>query len=332
MIKYCLKRLTYMIITLLILSVVIFVVIQLPLGNFVTHKVAELEAHGRRVSDSEAEAMERAYGLDRKIHVQYLSWMRGIVTRGDFGRSFKWEKTVTELLAERLPLTLLIGISSMMLTYVVAICVGVYSATHQYSIGDYISMAFSFLGMSVPRFLLAMIVMFFAFEYLGMDVAGIVSDRYSGAPLSAAKVVDFLQHLMLPLLVILITSTAGLIRIMRGNLLDELGKLYVTTARAKGLPEQTVIYKYPVRVAINPVISTVGVMLPMIVSGQTIVAIVLNLPTLGPLLRESLMAQDMYLAGSIVLILSAVVIVGMFVSDILLALADPRIRFGAQAR
>ena len=269
--------------------------------------------------------MRKQYGLDRPAVVQYFDWMRGIM-RGDLGRSFSWERPVTHLLAERLPLTMLLFVSATILVYSLAVPIGIYSARHQRSIGDYAAMAMSFIGMSVPNFLLALVLLFLAFKHLGLSPGGLFSPEYADAPWGAAKALDLGKHLVVPLCVTTISGTAGLIRVMRANLLDELRKLYVTTARAKGVAEWKLLLKYPVRVAANPIVSSLGFILPGLIGGQAIISMVLNLPTFGPLLLDALKAQDMYLAGSVVLIQTALVVVGVFLSDILLVIVDPRIR------
>lgn len=251
---------------------------------------------------------------------------------GDFGRSFQWNEPVSKLIAARLPLTIVISLFTLIFTYVVAIPIGIYSATHQYSIGDYIFTVVGFIGLATPNFLLALVLMFIFYKYFGLSAGGLFSPHYQLAPWSVAKVIDMLKHLPIPVIVIGTAGTAGLIRVMRGCLLDELRKQYVITARAKGVAERVLLFKYPVRVAINPVISTIGWELPGIVSGETITAIVLSLPTTGPLLFRALMAQDMYLAGSTVMFLTSLTVIGTLLSDILLAWIDPRIRYekGAQ--
>lgn len=320
-----------MIITLAVVSVVAFVLIQLPPGDFLTAKIAEMEAMGTRYNMAEVAVLRKQYGLDQPMALQYTNWMKNIITRGDLGMSFKWDVPVTEVLGERLVLTAIVFICSVAISYLLAIVVGAYSATHQYSIGDYATMILCFIGMSIPTFFLAMLMSFVFFKYFDLSVGGIVSPEYIDAPFGVAKLLDMCKHLIVPIFVITAGSAVRLIRIMRANMLDELSKLYVTTARAKGLPERRLILKYPLRVALNPIISTLGTMMPWIIGVQTIVSIVLNLPTFGPLLLDSLLFQDMYLAGSIVLIQTTVVVVATFVSDMLLVWADPRIRLGKGA-
>jgi len=337
MLKYCLRRLSYMVLTLLAVSVVTFVVIQLPPGDVLSNRIAELEAVGEATNIERIKGLRKTYGLDDPFHVQYVRWMglkwfvtlekkdRGLL-QGNLGRSFVNEKPVTELMAERVPLTMFLFIVSVTLVYAVAIPIGIYSATHKYRFWDYVGMAMTFIGMSVPGFLLALVLLFVLFHWYGISPGGMFSPEFVGAPWSMARVVDFLKHLIAPLLVVTINGTAGLIRVMRANLLDQLRQLYVTAARAKGLPEWKLLLKYPVRVAIIPVVSSIGFLLPGLIGGQAIMEIVLGLPTFGPLLLDALKMQDMYLAGSVVLVQTALVVVGVFLSDILLVVVDPRIR------
>lgn len=327
MINYCIRRLLYMIISLVAMSFFAFVLISLPPGSYVERYVEGLRLSGEEIDESTIEALKLRYGLGQPFHMRYFKWVSGILLRGDFGRSFAWEKPVKRLIMERLQATLLIALSSVLFVYIVSIPIGIYSATHQYSPGDYIATVGGFLGLSIPNFLFALFLMYFLFKYFGFPPGELFSHEYVDAPWNIAKMFDLFKHLIVPVIVIGTAGTAGLIRTLRAALLDELGKQYVVTARAKGLSERILIFKYPVRVAINPVISTVGWIFPHIISGGTIVAIVLNLPTLGPLLLGALMNEDMYLAGSIVLIQTFLMLVGTFISDILLVLADPRIRY-----
>ena len=252
-----------------------------------------------------------------------------IIRYGDFGRSFDWGKPVKDVIGDRLALTMTISLLSLIFVWATAIPIGIYAATHQYSIFDYFFTFLGFIGMAIPSFLLALVLMYLAITKLGMSVTGLFSPEYADAPWSWAKVADMMKRIWLPVIIIGINGTAGLIRVMRGTLLDELRKPYVTTARAKGISERKLLFKYPVRIAINPMISTIGWLLPGLVSGSGITAIVLNLPTTGPVLLKALMSQDMYLAGSFVMILSTLTVIGTVLSDILLAALDPRIRYGA---
>jgi len=343
MLKYCLRRLLYMIVTLLAVSVVTFIVIQLPPGDYLTNRIAELQAVGEASNLEKIKGLRKTYGLDDPMGVQYVRWMglrwfatlekkdQGLL-QGNLGRSFANEKPVTELMAERVPLTMFLFVASVILVYAVAIPIGIYSATHKYTLADYLGMAITFIGMSVPGFLLALLLLFVLFHWYGISPGGMFSPQFIDAPWSWARLVDFLKHLIAPLLVVTINGTAGLIRVMRGNLLDQLRQLYVTTARAKGLAEWKLLLKYPVRVAIIPVVSSLGFLLPGLIGGQAIMAIVLGLPTFGPLLLDALKAQDMYLAGSVVMVQTLLVVVGVFLSDILLVVVDPRIRLTGGTR
>ena len=323
---YIIRRFLYMIILLLIVSIAAFIIIQLPPGDYLTSYIANLEQMGRIVEKAEADALKKQFGLGLPIYIQYFKWMWKML-HGDFGMSFQWQIPVKELISERLPLTVIISLFTLFFTYVVAIPIGIYSATHQYSIGDYSFTTIGFVGLATPNFLLALVLMFIAYKYFGFSVGGLFSPEYIEAVWSWARFVDLIKHLWIPIIVIGTAGTAGLIRVMRGCLLDELRKQYVITARAKGVSERTLLFKYPVRIAINPIVSTIGWILPSIVSGETITAIVLSLPTTGPLLFAALIAQDMYLAGSTIMFLSSLVVVGTLISDILLVWIDPRIRY-----
>ncbi len=330
MLYYILRRFLYMVVVLLVISVVAFVIIQLPPGDYLTFYIMELQTTGQTVGEAQIASLEKRYGLDQPMYVQYFLWM-GKMLHGDFGRSFQWNKPVSELIGERLVLTVMLSFFTLILTYVVAIPIGIYSATHQYSIGDYTFTTIGFVGLAIPNFLLALILMFVFYKYFGLSVTGLFSPEYVTAAWSWGKFVDMTQHLWVPIIVVGTAGTAGLIRVMRGCLLDELRKQYVITARAKGLSERTILFKYPVRVAINPIISTIGWILPGIISGATITAIVLSLPTTGPLLFRALLSQDMYLAGSMVMFLTFLAVIGTVISDILLVWIDPRIRYEKRA-
>jgi peptide/nickel transport system permease protein len=308
------------------LSFLAFVLIQLPPGDYVTSYIATLAASNETVDKNAAAELRGRYGLDQPMIVQYWKWISGIVFRGDFGLSFEWQQPVSGLIWERMALTLLLTVATLLLTWGIALPLGVYSAVKKYTVGDYIATFFSFLGLAVPSFLLALVLMYVAAVKFGQEVGGLFSEPYQNAPWSLAKFWDLLKHLWIPVIILAVSGTASLIRVMRANMLDELSKPYVTTARAKGLSEFRLLMKYPVRVALNPFISTLTWLLPNLVSGSIIVAIVLNLPTAGPLLLQSLMSQDMYLAGAFVLLICALTLVGSLISDILLALVDPRIR------
>jgi len=322
---YILRRAIYMILTLFIVSVVAFTIIQLPPGDYLTSYIEELEGSGMAVDDALIDSLRNQYGLGQPIYQQYFKWLWKIL-HGDFGLSFRWQKPVSELIAERLPLTMIVSIFTLIFTYSMAIPIGIYSAVRQYSISDYGLTIVGFVGLAIPNFLLALILMFVFYRYFNINVGGLFSLDYQVASWSLGKFIDMLKHLPIPIIVIGTAGTAGLIRIMRGCLLDELKKQYVITARAKGVKERTVLFKYPVRVAINPIISTIGWTLPRIVSGATITAIVLDLPTVGPLFFSALRNQDMFLAGSTVMILASLTVIGTFISDLLLVWVDPRIR------
>jgi len=326
MLGYILRRILLMIPTLFIISIISFVIIQLPPGDYLTSYVATLRSQGDIVDEEEIAMLQERYGLGQPIYVQYYKWISGIILRGDWGQSMEWQKPVKELIWERMALTVVLSGVSLLVTWFVAIPVGVYSATHQYSIMDYVVSVISFVGAGTPGFMLAMVVMWIALSKFGISVGGLFSEQYISAPWSWAKVVDMLKHLWIPVLIIAIEGTAGGIRTTRANLLDELNKPYVETARAKGLKESRAVWKYPVRVALNPFFSTVGWQLAGLISGQTLLAVVLSLQTNGPMMLRALMSQDMYLAGSFLLLLSALTVVGTLISDILLAWVDPRIR------
>ncbi len=326
MLNYFLKRLLYMVVTLVAITVVGFIIIQLPPGDYMTTYIANLRSTGQEVDETVIESMRKQYGLDLPVYLQYFKWVWNML-QGNFGVSFDWHKPVKDLIGERIALTIIVSIFTLIFTYIIAIPIGIYSATHQYSLGDYALTVVGFAGLATPRFLLAMVLMFFALKYFGVNTIGLFSEEFLRAPWSLAKFVDMLKHLPVPVIVVGMAGTAGIIRVMRATLLDELGKQYVITARAKGLPEGKILFKYPVRVAVNPIISTISWMLPNIISGSIIVAIVLNLPTVGPLLMRALMAQDMYLAGALIVLISFLAVVGTLVSDILLMKIDPRIQY-----
>lgn len=330
MLFYITKRLFYMIPTLLIISLISFVLIQLPPGNFLDTYIAQLSETGEIVDEELMASLRKRYGLDQPIYLQYFIWIKGVL-HGDFGRSFEWNKPVSKLIWDRLALTVMISLFSLIFTYVVAIPIGIYSATHQYSLADYTFTFTGFLGLATPNFLLALVLMFLFYKYFGLSVGGLFSPEFVEASWSWAKIVDMINHMWIPVIVIGTAGTCGLIRVMRGSLLDELRKQYVITARAKGVTERKLLFRYPVRVAINPIISTIGWTLPSIISGATITAIVLNLPTTGPMFFKALMGQDMYLAGSFILVLAVLTVIGTLISDILLVSLDPRIRYEKRA-
>ena len=325
MTRYILQRLALLPLLMVIYSFVIFAIMQAPPGDFLTAYVATLASSGSSLSAEQIAAMRAQYGLDQPFFVQYLLWLQHLV-HGDFGLSLEYQRPNAELIGDVLGLTLALALFSFVLTWVLAIPAGIYSATHPRSIGDHILTIVNYVGVATPNFMLALVLMWVAFAYFDISVTGLFSPEYVEARWSFAKFVDLLKHIWLPALVLGIAGTARLSRIMRANLLDELNKPYVVTARAKGMKEWRLVLRYPARLAFNPLVSTIGWYLPLLFSGSLIVATVMNLPNIGPLLLRSLVNQDMYLAGGILLIYSFLTIVGTLLSDILLALVDPRIR------
>jgi len=326
MTTYIIRRLVLMIPTLILISIISFIIIQLPPGDFLSAYIGQLMSHGENIDQELIENLKQRYGLDQPLHLQYLKWIWGCL-HGDFGLSFEWNQPVAKIIGERLGLTALVSIFTLLFTWLVAIPIGVYSATHQYSIIDHILTFLGFIGLAMPGFLLALILLYLAVSWLGVNLSGLFSPHYVDAPWSWGKIVDLLKHVWIPMIIVGLSGTASLIRIMRANLLDELRKPYVVTARAKGLSEFRLLWKYPVRIAINPFVSTIGQILPTIISGTTIVAVVLNLPTTGPILLNALMSQDMYLAGTFIMFLAILTVIGTLISDILLVWLDPRIRY-----
>ncbi len=322
---YLMKRLGLMLLILFFVSIFSFIIIQLPPGDYVSAYVARIQSEMGSVDPAMVDNLRRAYGLDKPMMEQYFYWM-GNIFHGDFGTSFEWKRPVIELIMDRLPITLLLSVLTTIVTYSLAIPIGIFSARKQYSIRDYIFTIIGFIGLATPSFFLALVMMFYASSWFGLSVGGINSPEYINAAFSWAKVWDTIVHLPIPVFVIGLQGIAGTMRVMRSTLLDELKRPYVVAARARGLEENKMIHRYPVRVALNPIISSIGWMLPNIVSGMTVTGIVLNIPTIGTLLYNALLSQDMYLSGSCILILSALTVVGMFISDILLVLVDPRIR------
>ena len=326
MASYIIKRCLYLIPTLVVISIVVFIVIQLPPGDYVTTYVMRLEQEGISVSQHRIEQMRSNYGLDQPMYIRYFKWITGVL-RGDYGFSFEWNKPVAELIGARLSLTIAVSLTSLIFTWLVSFVIGFYSATHQYSLGDYFATTLGFVGLATPNFMIALVLMWFAYTKFGYTYGGLFSPEYAMAPWSLGKFFDLMKNLWLPVLVIGTSGTAGQIRILRANLLDELAKPYVTTARAKGVSEIKLILKYPVRIALIPFVSTAGWRLSSLVSGSVVTATVLNLPTTGPMLLQALKSQDMYLAGSFILFLSLLTVIGTLLSDILLAVLDPRIRY-----
>jgi peptide/nickel transport system permease protein len=316
-----------MIPTLFAISVISFVIIQLPPGDFLDSMLAQMEAEGGGMDEQQVAAIRARYGLDQPIWAQYFNWIGGILLHGDFGQSFEWNRPVSELLWDRLGLTVAVSFSALIATWLIAFPIGIYSAVRKYSIGDYIFTGIGMIGLATPSFLVALILMYVAFAYFGQSVGGLFSPEYRDAPWSWGRFLDLLGHIWIPLLVIATNGTASLIRILRANLLDELNKPYVVTARAKGLSEARLLVRYPVRAALNPFVSSLGYVLVGLISGEAIISVVLNLPTTGPILLQALKAQDMYLAASFILMLSVLTVIGTLISDILLAALDPRIRY-----
>ncbi|MFZ9450243.1 MAG: ABC transporter permease [Alphaproteobacteria bacterium] len=327
MVTYILQRLGLALVTIWAISIVSFVIIQLPPGDFVDTYITNLAASGSAVRAEEAQALREQYGLDKPIWVQYAKWVHQL-SRGDFGMSMEWGRPVLEVIGDRLWMTIVISLAAILITWGIALPIGIYSAVRQYSIADYIFTFVGFVGLAVPNFLLALIIMYFGFKLFDLNIGGLFSAEYQLAAWSWAKAWDMAKHLPLPATILALAGTAQLIRIMRANLLDELRRPYVTTARARGLAEWRVIMKYPVRAALNPFASTIGYLLPFVVSGSIVVSLVLSLPTVGPLLLRSLIAQDMFLAGTIVLLLGILTVIGTFISDLILMWIDPRIRAG----
>jgi peptide/nickel transport system permease protein len=328
-IAYIIRRLILAILTSWAITVLSFVIIQLPPGDYVTSYIASMSASGILVTESDAQALRIQYGLDQPIYVQYFKWM-GMIAHGRFGMAIEWGRPVLDVIGDRLTLTIVISLAAIIFTWALALPIGIYSAVRRYSIGDYIATLIGFIGLAIPGFMLALIVMYVGFKYFNANIGGLFSAEMSDAPWSWAKLVDLLKHLPVVAIVLGIGGTAQMIRIMRSNLLDELRKPYVMTARARGLSETRVIMKYPVRVALNPFVSTIGYLFPYVVSGSIIVSMVLSLPTVGPLLLKALIAQDLFLAGTIVLMLGVMTVIGTFISDLLLMWIDPRIRLGKQ--
>lgn len=326
MLAFIARRAALAVLTMWAISVFAFIIIQAPPGDFVDTYIANLSASGSVVSMEEAQGLRILYGLDQPVYVQYFKWMSRILVL-DFGASMEWRRPVIEVIGDRLWLTVVLSFAALVLTWVIALPIGIYSAVRQYSFLDYAFTAIGFVGLAVPNFLLALIIMYFSFVLFDANVGGLFSPEFDLAPWSLAKVWDLLKHLPLPALILALAGTAQLIRIMRANLLDELRRPYVVTARAKGLPEHRVILKYPVRAALNPFASTIAYLFPYLVSGSIIISLVLSLPTVGPLLLKSLIAQDMFLAGTIILLLGIMTVIGTFISDLVLMWVDPRIRF-----
>ena len=328
--RYLFQRFIYMLFLIWMVSIVTFVIIQLPPGDYLATLIARLEQSGNSVSADQIANLRAQYGLDLPLYQRYFKWFGGVL-RGDLGFSYEWQQPVNKLIWERLVLTLVISVASILFTYAVAIPIGIYSATHQYSVGDYLFTFIGFIGLAIPNFILALILMFFAFKFFGVNLSGLFSPQYLDAPWGFAKILDLLKHLPIPVIVIGTAGTAGLIRVLRSTLLDELQKQYVITARTKGVSEGKLLFKYPVRLALNPLASDLAWLFPALISGDAITSIVLGLPTAGPMLLKSLIAQDTFLTASILMFLTVLTVIGTTISDILLVLIDPRIRMERSA-
>jgi peptide/nickel transport system permease protein len=324
--KYLTRRFLYALFTIWVISVVAFVVIQLPPGDYVTDTIRRLRAQSGNVPPEWEERMRQIYGMDDPMYVQYYKWMRNIILRGSFGYSFIYKRDAGEMIMERLPMSATMSLASFVLIWSIALPLGITAAVRKYSIFDYGASFVGFFGLAIPNFVLALIALYISYRWFNRASIGLFSPQYVDAPWSPGKVLDLLQHLIVPALVVGLSGIAGLVQTMRANLLDELNKPYVITARSKGLSERRLLWKYPVRHAMNPFVSTIGWMLPSLVSGEAIVSIVLNLPTAGPVLYNALMQQDQYVAAGFILLLSTLTIIGTFISDLLLAWLDPRIR------
>ena len=325
MLEYILRRVLTMIPTLLVISLLVFVIIQLPPGDYLESHIAELQSQGESVDEQKIAFLREEYGLDRPFHEQYFFWLIGML-QGDFGYSFEYELPVTEVVGDRLFLTVMISVLTIIFTWMIAFPIGIYSATHQYSWGDYGLSFLGFLGLATPNFLLALVMLYLANVHFGTSIGGLMDPEYIDAPWSIDKLISVLEHLWIPVVVIGTSGTAGMIRRLRANLLDELQKQYVVTGRAKGLPPGKLLRKYPLRIALNFFVADIGNLLPTVISGAEIVAVVMSLPTTGPILLAALQSQDMYLAGSFLMFLAMLTVFGVLVSDISLALLDPRIR------
>ena len=327
MLSYFARRVLVMIPTLLVISLVVFFIIQLPPGDYLETLITEMRAQGERVDPARIAFLREQYGLDKPMIEQYWIWLIGLL-QGDFGYSFEFELPVVEVIGSRFWFTVVLALSTTLFTYVVSFPIGIYSAVQQYSIGDYTATLVGYLGLAMPNFLLALVLLYYANVWFGLSIGGLMDPEYIDAPWTLDKTISVINHLWIPMIVIGTAGTAGMIRRLRANMLDELQKQYVVTARAKGLSPTKIILKYPLRLALNPFIADIGMILPQVVSGAALVSIVMDLPTNGPLLLRALQSQDMYLAGAFLIFEATLVVIGVFVSDVLLAMLDPRIRLG----
>ena len=325
MLAYTVRRVLIMVPTLLAISAIVFVIIQLPPGDYLETYIAELQSQGEAVDQQKIDALRAQYGLDRPVHEQYVLWVWGLL-QGDLGYSFEYQLPVNQVVGDRLWLSFVVSFFTILFTYAVSFPIGIYSAVRQYSLGDYTFTFLGFLGLATPNFLLALVLLYFANVVFGTSIGGLMDEQYIDQPWTWAKMMSVLEHLWIPVIVIGTSGTAGMIRRLRANLLDELQRQYVITGRAKGLSSTKLLLKYPLRLAINPFIADIGSLLPQVVSSAAIVSIVLNLPTTGPMLVEALRSQDMYLAGSFLMFLAMLTVIGVFLSDLALAALDPRIR------
>ena len=332
MAAYVIRRVLTAFLLVVLVSILSFLVMEAPPGDFATTYVSRLVMQDANPERTEAllTLIRNRYGLDKPIFIRYFKWIGNIITKGDFGLSFSWNKPVSALLRERLPITLLIGVGTLVFLYVAAVPIGIFTAVRQNRFSDYFFTFASFVGISIPSFLLALVLIVIAFLYLDFPIGGLFSPEFQDAPFSFAKLIDLIKHLLVPIIVLGVSSTAATVRVLRAAMLDELGKDYMRVARAKGLSEIRIIMKYPLRLALNPVIAAAGWQLPYIISGTVIVSLVANIPDVGPLLYRALLSQDMYLAGAIVFLLSTLTIFGTLLSDILLAVSDPRISYEAE--
>lgn len=326
MVRYILRRVFAAIPTLALIVLVGFVIIELPPGDYLTFRIQQLESQGHTGARQELESLRQRYALDKPVYERFINWVVRFA-QGDFGDSFQYNKPVRDLIGERMLMTVVLSLSSMVIIWVIGISVGIYSATHQYSIGDHIFTGIAFLGLGVPNFLLALLFLLVGVKLFGRVPIGLFSPEYEAAPWSLARVVDLLKHLWIPATIVAVSGTAGLMRVMRGNLLDTLRLPYVQVARAKGLPEGRVVRKYAVRTALHPLVMSLGMSLPYVVSGSEIIGIVLNLPTTGPLFLQALRQQDMYLGGTMLILMAVLLVIGNLLADMLLVWVDPRIRY-----
>ena len=330
MLTYLVRRILVMVPTLIAISVITFIIIQLPPGDYLTTMINEMQSQGENVDQSKIEALRAQYGLDQPMYMQYFHWVTGLL-QGDYGYSFEYQLPVADVVGDRVFLTFVLNFTTVIFIWVVAFPIGIYSATHQYSLGDYGLTFIGFIGLATPNFLLALILLYLANIWFGTSIGGLMDPQYLDQPWSGEKVMSVLEHLWVPVVVIGTSGTAAMIRRLRANLLDELQKQYVVTARAKGMHPFKALMKYPLRMSLNPFIADIGNMLPQVISGSAVVAMVLSLPTTGPMLIGALQSQDMYLAGSFLMFLALLTVIGMFISDLLLAMLDPRIRLGGGA-